>query len=431
MSNIIGGVATIDLGEVGQEDWDPGVLAVSRERGRRGLVLLLLAVTVLCGASAAVPIPPDVHAVTLADLADADGVVIDGDVAVGVLPDSGEVVAVSLAGGRLRWRHDPGFDGRPTVQIADGQVILDTGAGTPRTVSIVDLTSGREMVRVEGSTVTPAIAGVQAVRQVDETGSTVRALGPAGGWVAAWPPESVPIPVYAQGRRAPAVVAMRSDGLVRRLDLIHGTWTDLGRVELGDIPLGLFDGRLQVRQDRGGSGYIALYDSAGGELTSLWRDRLSGSDPPRLIPCGVYLCGGIFGSTTAYAPADGRVAWEANRFRITAGVDGPGGSSILAGVVTDIQGRSQEALADAADGRLLTILGPWRLGAVLGGRAYLYRSGIAGRAWLGEIDLGSPQPRVRTTLHLPMPAQSCDFSERWAVCLTGVAGQPPYAVPLT
>jgi hypothetical protein len=99
-------------------------------------------------------------------------------------------------------------------------------------------------------------------------------------------------------------------------------------------------------------------------------------------------------------------------------------------VIIDEQRRFQEALLDPATGRLLAKLGSWRLGAIVGDRAFVYRPGVAGRAWLGEVDLGSPQPGVRTTLHLPVPAQRCDFGERWAVCLTGVADQPPFAVPL-
>jgi hypothetical protein len=326
------------------------------------------------------------------------------------------------------WRTEPAFNGRPTVQNAYGLVVLYAGVGSPRLVSMVDLRSGRLAYRSDGSTVAPAAAGIQAVRRVDDTGSTVRALGPGGSWVAAWPRAAIPLPVYAQGRREPAVVAMESDGTVRRLDLLTGTWTGLGRVDLGDIPIGLFDGRLQVRQDRRGAGYIALYDTDAGVLKQLWRDRLSGSDPPRLIPCGAYLCGGMSGSTTAYAPADGHEVWSANRFRITASATGARGEPLLTGVVTDGQRRSQEALLDPATGRLLAVLGSWRLGAVIGGRALLYRPGVAGRAWLGEVDLGSPQPRVRTTLHLPVPAQRCDFGGDWAVCLTGVADQPPYAV---
>jgi hypothetical protein len=294
----------------------------------------------------------------------------------------------------------------------------------------VDLHSGRLAYRSDGSAVAPAAAGVQAVRRVDDTGSTVRAVGLGGSWVTDWPRDATPIPVYAHGVRQSAVVAMEADGTVRRLDLLTGTWTSLGRVDREDSPIGLFDGRLQVRQDRRGAGYIALYGVSQGTLTPLWRDRLSGSDPPRLIPCGRYLCGGTGGSTTAYGLDDGQPIWTASRFRITATAAGMRGEPILTGTVTDGRGRSQEALLDPATGRQLTVLGPWRLGAVVGGRALVYRPGVAGRAWLGEVDLGAPDPRVRTTLHLPVPAQRCDFGAAWAVCLTGVADQPPFAVPL-
>jgi hypothetical protein len=102
----------------------------------------------------------------------------------------------------------------------------------------------------------------------------------------------------------------------------------------------------------------------------------------------------------------------------------------MAGVVTDGLRRSQEALLDPVNGRILAMLGSWRLGLVAGGTAYVYRTGIAGQAWLGTVDLRRPQAGVRATLHLPVPAQHCDFSEQWAVCLTGVAGQPPYAIRL-
>jgi hypothetical protein len=419
---------TIDLGELNLEEFDPGELVVAPERRRRAVLTLLLAAVVLIGAAGSRPPGHAVQASALADLADAEQVDIAGDIAVGVLPDTGEVVAVSLRTGNRLWRRDPGFNGRPNVQIAGSLVILDAGAGSPRNVSIVDLQTGRQVDRSDGSVVAPAVDGVQAVRRVDETGSTVRAIGPGGTWVAAWPPDASPIPAYAQGFRAPAVVAMASDGGVGRLDLLTGTWTALGRMRLGDIPLGLFDGRLQVRQDRRGAGYIALYDTAGGKLTELWRDRLSGSDPPRLIPCGAYLCGGTFGSTTAYDLADGHTVWSANGFRITGTEAGARGAPVLTGVVTDEQRRSQEALLDPATGRLLAVLGAWRLGGVIGGQALVYRPGVAGRAWLGELALDSPAAGVRTTLHLPVPAQHCDFGERWAVCVTGVADQPPYAV---
>lgn len=424
-------MATIDLGEVGPEEFDPGGLVVAPETRRRGALALLLVTVILIGAAGAGPPAHAVRPSALGDLAEVERVDIAGDIAVGVLPDTGDVVAVSLSTGQRLWRNDPGFNGRPAVQIADGLVVLDAGAGSPRQVSIVDLRTGRTIDRSDGSAVAPAVDGIQAVRRFDDTGSsTVRAIGPGASWVAAWPRDAIPLPVYARGRREPAVVAMESGGTVRRLDLLTGAWTPLGRMELGDIPIGLFDGRLQIRQDRRGAGYIAVYDTAGGELTELWRDRLSGSDPPRLIPCGAYLCGGMFGSTTAYAIDDGRTVWSAPRFRITATAEGAHGEPILAGVITDGQRRSQEALLDPATGRLLTALGSWRLGAVIGGRAFVYRPGVAGRAWLGEVDLSSPRPRVRTTLHLPVPAQRCDFGEQWAVCLTGVADQPPFAVPV-
>ncbi len=424
-------MATIDLGEVGPEEFDPGRLVVAPETRRRGVLGLLLATAVLIGAAGAVPPAHAVQPSALADLADVEQVDIVGDVAIGVLPDNGDVVAVSLSTGRRLWRNDPGFNGRPTVQIAGNLVVLDTSPGSPRQVSLVDISTGRTVGRAEGSTIAPMMAGVQAVRRVGDDGSsTVQALGPGGSWVAAWPRDAIPLPVYAQGRRQPAVVATESGGAVRRLDLRTGTWTPLWRMEWGDIPIGLFDGRLQLRQDRRGAGYIAVYDTTGGTLRELWRDKLSGSDPPRLIPCGAYLCGGMFGSTTAYALDDGHPVWTASRFRITAAAEGAHSEPILAGVVTDGQRRSQEALLDSATGRLIAALGSWRLGAVVGGRAFVYRPGVAGRAWLGEVDLRSPQPRVRATMHLPVPAQRCDFGELWAVCLTGVADQPPFAVPI-
>lgn len=419
---------TIDLGTLSQEEYEPGRLVVSPERRRRGAFAAILAAVVLVGAAGAVPPAHAVEPSALSDLAEVERVDIAGDIAIGVLPADGQVVAVSLSTGKRLWRNGSGFTGRASVQIADGLVVLDTGAGSPRLVSIVDIRSGHVAYRSEGSAIAPATAGIQAVRRVDDTGSTVRAVGPGGSWVAAWPRDAIPLPVYAQGRPIPAVVAMESDGTVRRLDLLAGTWTPVGQVERGDIPIGLFDGRLQVREERRGAGYIALYATDAGTLKPLWRDRISGSDPPRLLPCGAYLCGGTVGSTTAYALQDGHVVWTANRFRISGSATGADGEPILTGVMTDGQRRSQEALVDPATGRVLAVLGSWRLGAVIGGRALVYRPGVAGRAWLGEVDLGSPRPRVRTTLHLPVPAQRCDFGAEWAVCLTGVADQPPYAV---
>jgi hypothetical protein len=427
-------VTTIDLGEAGREEWDPGLLGLAPQADslRRRLLVGILVVAVLIGAAGAAPPAHGIRASALAELAEVERVDIDGDVAVGVLPDSGEVVAVSLATGALLWRRDPGFNGLPTVQLSGDLVILDTSPGSPHKVSIVDAHSGRPLYQADGSTVAPSVRGFQAVRRFDGTRTTVTGIGPTGGWVAAWPSDASPIPVYAQGWPEPAVVAMEPDRRVRSLDLVSGVWTELGRVEFGDIPLGLFDGHLQVRQDRRGADYIALYDtgSGSGPLRELWRDRISGSDPPRLIPCGAYLCGG-FGNTTAYDLRDGHIAWSAGWFRITATVPGAHGEPLMAGVVTDGLRRSQEALLDPVNGRILAMLGSWRLGLVAGGTAYVYRTGIAGRAWFGTVDLRRPQAGVRTTLHLPVPAQHCDFSEQWAVCLTGVADQPPYAIRLS
>jgi len=423
-------VTTIDLGPVSRDEFDPGEPAVTPERRRRGAFALLLVTTVLIGATGATPPAHAVQAAALSDLAEVERVEIFGDIAVGVVPDTGEVVAVSLDTGRLRWRHDSGFNGRPSVQIADGLVILDTGAGSPRQVSIVDLDTGRPVARADGSALAPATRGIQAVRRVDESGSIARAIGPGGDWVTAWPPESTPIPVYAHGRRTAAVVALESDGRVRRLDLLTGAWTSLGRMEAGDTPIGLYDGRLQVRQDSRGPGFITVYDTTGGLLNPVWAKRVSGSDPPRLMACGAFLCSGTFSGTRAYDLEDGGLRWAVDRFRITASAAGADGEPILTGVLTDDHLRSEEAILDPARGRLVAALGPWRLGAVLGGRAFVYRSGVAGRAWFGEVDLGSPAARVRTTLHLPVPAQRCDFGERWAVCQTGVADQPPYAIPI-
>src|SRR5262245_25104884 len=85
-------VATIDLGEVGPEEFDPGRLVVAPETRRRGVLALLLATVVLIGAAGAVPPAHAVQASALADLADVERVDIAGDIAIGVLPDDGDVV---------------------------------------------------------------------------------------------------------------------------------------------------------------------------------------------------------------------------------------------------------------------------------------------------------------------------------------------------
>jgi len=425
-------VTLIDLGDTGHADepWDPpgpGVAKVLRDR-RRELIAVVVAAVVLLLPQASAPASGGSPPVELPALTGADDLRIVDDVAVGLVPDSSAVVGVAIGTGRVRWQRSADFFA--VADPADGLVTVVSGADgrTRPETQLVDARTGQTIARAEGLPLAAAVDGLQPVRLAG--GDRIVGLRRGGSWSARWERNATTWPVFHRGRVVPELLVVAADGAASLLDLASGAIRPLGRLPRGDLPIGVYDGLVQSISHRTGSATVTLYRPVAGLLDALWSQPLETDGRRGLFACGGLLCEAGQTGTVGLDPQDASVIWAAGRFSAIERIDQPFDGPLLAGRLQDAMRREQGAVLDAGTGRVVARLGGWEIAGVADGHALVFLRGRANQAWLGSVDLAGAQPIVQPRTRLSRPVDACTAAGRWAVCLSGVAGQAPFAVTL-
>lgn len=422
----------IDLGDTGPADepWDPpgpGIARALRDR-RRELLAAVVAAVVLLLPQASAPASGGSPPVELAALTGADDLRVVGEIAVGLVPDSSEVVAVAIGTGQVRWRRSAGSFA--VADPADGLVTVVSGADgrTRRETELVDARTGQTVARAEGLPLAAAVDGVQVVRTT--AGDRIVGLRRGGGWSARWEWRATAWPVFRHGRAVPELLVVAEDGAASMLDLASGASRPLGLLPREEHPIGVFDGLLQSLSRGSESTTVTLYRPVAGSLDVLWSQRLETDGRLGLFACDGWLCEAGQTGTIGLDPQDARVVWAAGRFSATERIDQPFDGPLLAGRLREAFRGEQRAVLDAGTGRIVARLGLWEIAGVADDLAVVFLPGRANQAWLGSLDLAVAQPVVQPRTRLTGPVDDCTAAGRWAVCLSGVAGQAPFAVAL-
>jgi hypothetical protein len=300
-----------------------------------------------------------------------DVVVLHGERSDGGGP-TGQTTVVDAGTGLTRWsRVGALWDLDPTA----GAVVLGRVSGvdavppqwgTPPSVAVVELATGREQWRWEAPRATLRVA-----------------------------------PVYGAGGRIAGVAHYAGDGAAELLDLatrasrrLPGTGVPRDAHRHGDT--------LVVLWEDGGQRVLQVYDWAG--LRPRWRvaDRFGAI----VGACGRWLCVQTPGGVTALDPATGEARWQGPGVPYS----DAGGRLVLGSVTPGL------TVVDARDGRHLLRLTGWSaVGPPAGGRLAVLRWKTGGRvAQLAVVELDSL--RVYPVAELVTTVRSCRSTAALVAC---------------
>ncbi|MFJ6197063.1 PQQ-binding-like beta-propeller repeat protein [Micromonospora sp. NPDC092111] len=398
-------MTVIDLGELGHDELVDLPPRPPRPVGRQ-LRAALLTVLVLLTVAAAAPAPARLARIPVPDLPEPAHLVV-GDLLVltgprTLAPTAGQLTAVDLADGRIRWRA-PLPDNQQLVvldEVGDDMVVSTDPGGEPVTM-LLDHADGRVRWRQPGSAVSTGNGGL-LLEDVEVDGVTVRGVDPASGAVRWSVGTGAATPGYRAGARG-----------IEELVLV----TAAGRVEVYDVDTGVRRLTFAVPPAHGDSrelaqvaGDVLLVDeepgrAAGYDLDTGRRRWVTPLVPhlgtPFAYSCGDAVCLGAPSGARVLDPVTGRLRWAADDWAplFTVG-------DWLLGARADGQQRESFALLDPATGRVHADLGGWRLvQGRPGTTVFVTRPLAGGRQLLAELDVGSGALRVRDVL-----------PERWELC---------------